>query len=181
MRLFIFISLAATAWSCTPSSDQESLFHNLADRKSVVIYLAKYDLDTIPEDIRMLKNAERLLILKDSVGGWTVYPPLSAFREAVDFPPFRKLPAGITSLKNLRSLSLIELDLAELPEGFDRLQHLDSLSLSLNKLTISREVDKLKKLKHLRYLELYGNKVDTADVRALKRANPDLVIASGLD
>ena len=98
-----------------------------------------------------------------------------------DIPPFRKLPAEITTLTKLQSLGLAGLDLKELPANFDKLQGLDSFDIMMNKLTLSKELHKLKGLTNLKYLALSGNKVDTADIIELKRANPNLVIESGLE
>jgi len=98
-----------------------------------------------------------------------------------EVPPFRQLPNEITELTNLQNLNLAALDLKTLPDNFGKLQKLDSLNLVANKLTISAESAKLKKLKNLKYLGLFGNKIDTADIRELKRENPNLVIESGIE
>jgi Leucine-rich repeat (LRR) protein len=74
----------------------------------------------------------------------------------------------------------VGLDLNRLPDNFGKLQNLDSLNLMMNKLTISREIPKLKELKNLKYLGIYGNKIDTRDIKELKNSNPNLVINSGL-
>jgi hypothetical protein len=144
----------------------------------VVIYLNNYGLDKVPREIGRLKKARSLYITQDSAGGWTIYPPLSAL---IKMPPFRELPDEITDLINLKTLSLVGLDLKRLPDDFDKLENLDSLNLFFNKLTISDELEKLKQLKNLKYLDVSGNMVDTADILELRKANPNLTIKSMLE
>lgn len=153
----------------------------LADKEAVVIYLSKYNLDSVPQEIGRLKKVKSLYITMDSITGWTIYPPLSALHQMSETPPFRQLPHEITELKNLKTLELVGLNLKTLPDNFGKLENLDSLNLILNKLTISNELGKLKKLKNLRYLALFGNKVHTVDINELKRENPNLVIDSELE
>jgi hypothetical protein len=180
MRLLI-ITLTTFLMSCTATEKKKGLFDNLADREKVVIYLSRYNLDSIPSDIGKLKKAKSLYITNDSTGGWTVFPPLSVLQERTELPPFRQLPSQLTELTNLKKLGLVALNLKQLPDNFDSLQNLDSLNLSLNKLTISREITKLKNLKNLKHLGLWGNKVDTTDINELKKINPNLTIVSGLE
>lgn len=176
MAILIFIAM-----SCTTINQRNGLFDDKADQETVVIYLSKYQLESVPSDIGRLKKAKSLLITTDSTGGWTVYPPLSAMQQMADFPPFRYLPDEITELKNLHKLRIAGLDLKTLPDRFGELESLDSLDLVANKLTISNELEKLKKLKNLKYLGLFGNKFDTTDINELKRANPHLSILSGFE
>lgn len=165
--------------SCETAEKKTGLFEDLADKTSLEIYLKTYGLESVPKDIGKLKAVRRLYIAKDSAKGWTIYPPLSALDQRTEIPPFRQLPDEITELTNLESLVLMDLDLKTLPANFGRLQNLDSLSLFMNKLTLSAELGKLKELKKLKYLEIYGNKADTADLEALKRAIPGLTIYNG--
>lgn len=167
--------------SCATNDNEKGLFDHLADKETVVIYLSKYNLDSVPSDISQLRKVKSLYIAKDSSSGWTVYPPLSAMRQMTKVPPFQQLPNEITDLTELENLVLIGLDLKSLPDNFDKLQKLDSLNLMLNKLTISNEIEKLKKLKRLKYLGLLGNNVDTVDINKLRRSNPMLTIESGLE
>jgi Leucine-rich repeat (LRR) protein len=180
MRLLI-ITLTTFLISCTTTDKKKGLFDNLADREIVVIYLSRYNLDSVPSDIGELKKVKSLYITKDSTSGWTIYPPLSGLQQMTETPPFRQLPSEFTKLINLQNLGLVGLDLNELPDNFDNLQNLDSLNLMMNKLTISKEIKKLGGLKNLKYLGLFGNKVDTTDINELKRINPNLVIDSGLE
>jgi len=180
MRLLI-ITLTTFLISCTTTDKTKGLFDNLTDSETVVIYLSRYNLDSVPPDIGKLKKVKSLYITKDSTNGWTIYPPLSALQEMTEVPPFRQLPDEFTELTNLQNLGLVGLDLKQLPDNFDRLKNLDSLNLMMNKLTISKEIKKLQELKNLKYLGLFGNKVDTTDINELKRTNPSLVISSGLE
>lgn len=88
-----------------------------------------------------------------------------------EIPPFQQKPEELTELTTLQNLGLVRLDLNKLPENFGILQNLDSLNLTINKPAISREIDKLKELKNLKYLGLFGNKANTVDIKELKRTN----------
>ncbi|MGC3948135.1 MAG: leucine-rich repeat domain-containing protein [Chryseolinea sp.] len=175
-KLLAGLALIFLTLGCSNVKSEKRIFHRLADQETVSIYLSKYDLDSVPPAIGDLAKVRRLSITKDSTSGWNIYPPLSAFRLWIERPPFRHLPAEITKLKTLRKLDLVYLDLVDLPDDFDSLQNLDSLDLSLNKLTIANEVDVINGLRRLKYLALFGNKVDTADVVKLKQVNPNLVV-----
>ena len=175
MRL-LRIVLATFFISCSTTDKEKDLFDNLVDKEFAVIYLSQYHLDSVPSEIVKLKKAKSLYISKDSTGGWAIYPPSNELHQMTEVPPFRKLPKELGELTNLQNLGLVGLNLKELPDNFGQLQNLDSLNLMMNKLTISEEIGKLKKLKNLKYLALFGNKVDSADVSELKKANPNLVI-----
>jgi len=179
IRTLVAITLVTLIAGCSDNSG--NLFHDLTEKENVVIYLSKYKLDSVPPDISVLRRAKRLSILHDSTEGWAIYPPLSAIEYPIVAPVFRKLPHDITELTNLEVLNIAALNLIELPPNFDQLQNLDSLDLSMNKLTISNEVEKLSKIKNLKYLALEGNKLDTADIEDLKKSNPNLVIIGGLE
>jgi Leucine-rich repeat (LRR) protein len=168
--------------SCSTTEKNQYLFERLTDQETVTIYLSKYHLDSIPSEIGRLKKARKLYVTLDSSSGWTIYPPLSTFfQQRAEKPPFKLLPSEITELSNLKNLRLVELNLKQLPDDFGTLENLDSLDLTLNKLTISNELDKLMKLKKLKYLGLFGNSVEATDIEKLKKGNPDLTIVSGLD
>jgi Leucine-rich repeat (LRR) protein len=166
--------------SCSTTDRQRGLFDDLADKETVVLFLSKYDLDSIPSDIGRLKNAKRLYVTADSAG-WTIYPPLSALPLPTDASLSRRLPDEITELTNLEYLGLVHLNLQSLPKDFSKLQNLDSLDLSMNRLIISNEIETLKKLKGLKYLALLGNAVDSADIEQLKDNNPGLTIKTWIE
>lgn len=178
MRILI-VMLSILIIGCTSTGKEQYVFDSLKEKESVVIYLSKYSLDSVPAEIGRLQKARSLYISRDSAGGWTIHPPVSALEKMTETPPFRQLPDEISELTNLTSLTLVGLELSTLPANFQKLQNLDTLSLSFNKLTISRELDKLKGLRRLRYLELVGNRVNSADVNELQRSNPDLTVDTG--
>lgn len=179
MKFWPFIILIVIV-SCSMKENESHLFDDLLNDEFVVINLKKYKLDSVPEEIGRLKNAKSIRIFLTGSEGWVIYPPLSVLGEQAKTPPFRSLPKAITDLRNLRTLELVGLNLKALPEGFDNLQNLDSLTLVLNKLTIKNEIQKINSLKNLKYLGILGNIVTTEDLAELKKANPGLTIDSGL-
>lgn len=173
MKILIYIS---TVFLISCQAKKDNLFEALQQEADVEIYLSEYELQEIPSDIGILKKARRLYINSDTVGGWTIYPPLSVFEEERINPPFRHIPEEMTELTDLQSLSLVNLDLVTLPDNIDRLEQLDTLILFRNKLTIAKEIEKLKRLTNLKYLGILGNVVTANDIIDLKRSNPDLEI-----
>jgi Leucine-rich repeat (LRR) protein len=166
--------------SCSTTDKEKGLFDDLTEKETVVIYLSKYQLDSVPSEVGRLKKAKRLFITADS-GGWTIYPPLSALPQPTNSSLGQNLPDEITELTNLKSLGLVHLNLTSLPRDFIRLKNLDSLDLSMNRLVISDEIPKLKELKGLKYLGLLGNKIDSTDIEELKRGNPKLTIQTWIE
>lgn len=158
------------------SDSKTSVFQEFQAKEHVVIYLKRHQLEAIPKEIGTLKYAKRVEVSMDSAGGWVVFPPLSALMRMADQPPFSHLPKEITHLENLEYLALFNLNIRELPENFERLQKLDTLILSLNKLTITNELEKLTQLRSLKYLSVYGNKITPDDVQKLKQALPNLTL-----
>lgn len=156
------------------TQEKQNPFDELVDESVVTLYLQHYQLDSVPPDVLKLRAATHLSIMKDTTSGWTIYPPLSAISQTIVEPPFRQLPPELGELKNLQSLALVGLDLVALPESMKNLQHLDTLDLTLNKLTIANEVETLSQLTNLRYLAVLGNKVDSIDIQNLKAAIPNL-------
>jgi Leucine-rich repeat (LRR) protein len=177
MKIIIYI-LSIFLLSC--HSEEKLLFDSFQKKNDVEIYLSKYKLDSIPKEIGLLKDAKRLYINSDSVKGWTIYPPLSSLGKDNSKPPFRHLPNEITELTNLQSLTLVNLNLVTLPDNIYRLENLDSLILFMNKLTISNEIEKIKKLTKLKYLGLLGNNITANDIIELKKSNPGLKINPNL-
>lgn len=160
--------------ACPP---QKGLFEDLKHKKKVVIVLSNYNLTSLPQEIGALTKATSLTVSIDSIkNGWSIYPPRSAYDYLVAEPPFNKLPEAICRLQNLDSLTLMDLKLKELPENFHQLENLQYLNLANNKLTISKEISKLKKLKKLKFLEVFANKVDTLAMQEWMNENPNLQI-----
>lgn len=180
LRFTIIIVCTLTAlgllvvFSCTNQTERQPLFADLSDLEQVTIVLHSYGIDSLPAEVGLLTNARELAVSPDSVklNQWVVLPPQSAFDGRVDRPPFRSLPQEITHLHQLRKLALIALDIRELPEGFDKMQALEYLDLSFNKLTVANELDKLGRLTKLKKLVLVGNRVDTVALQPWHELHP---------
>jgi len=173
-----FCSLSLLLLSCQSGGRQSKRFNDLIDKEDVFIGLADYGLDSVPPDITKLKNAKRILIGPDSTNGKPVHWALPLTQIDTVFPPYHHLPDEITQLINLKQLILFDLGLRTLPENFGALRNLDSLSLTRNKLTLTAELDKLLKLKNLKYLDVTGNIVKRSDIKVLRKNNPGLIIVN---
>lgn len=97
-------SVALSLQNCSPTNAESKLFDELIGEDTVVLYLTKYHLDSVPKEIGKLKATKVLSISLDSGKGWTIYPPLMTIDPRVETPPFRELPNEITELTNLRCL-----------------------------------------------------------------------------
>ena len=157
----------------------EPSFNDLSNQESVKIVLADYNLDQVPPQIKELSNAEELEIISDRK--WKVYPPVSFFEIKEVSPPFKNLPDEITTLSKLKRLRVVDLNLRELPKDFQKLENLEELDLSFNKLQISNEMGKLRALPNLRHLNVVGNLVDTIELKSWMKVNQNLKIIFKLD
>ena len=175
MRNFTFLIIIISVICCAPNH----VFRDLENEEKVFIALDEYGLDSIPKAIGELKKVKELEIFNDSIEGWTIYPPLSAMDQWIDEPPFRKIPSELLALDGLEKLTLIGLNIQTLPEDFNKLENLEYLDLSMNKITVSKEISKLKKLKKLKYLELFGNRINMLDIENWRRENPNIEIKYG--
>jgi Leucine-rich repeat (LRR) protein len=162
------------------SKKSKSIFQSFVGASDIEINLSDFKLDSVPNEIETLKGVRRLCITKEGTRGWTSYPPLSALGQSITEPPFRYLPEEMANLTTLQSLTLVNLDLVTLPDNIDRLQNLDSLILFQNKLTISKEIGKLQRLKRLKYLGIIGNHVTANDLEQLQASIPGISINSEL-
>lgn len=183
MKFLKLIILTFFISSCSAISKKKQLFDNLTDKETVVLVLGKYNLDKVPSEIGLLTTTKRLYITADS-GGYTIYPPLGKSQQPTysTYPKLDdRLPDEITTLTNLKYLGLVRLNLTTLPDDFGKLKGLDTLDLSLNRLTISNEINKLRELKDLKFLELTGNVVDSTDIEKLKKDNPNLKIQTWIE
>ncbi|MEQ8417116.1 MAG: hypothetical protein RIB71_21720 [Imperialibacter sp.] len=178
-KVCVLVVGSVFAASCnTDPGTEHRYFEELTNQEEVVIVLSSYGLDSLPPDVGLLKNARELTISYDSVklGQWVVLPPLNALYEMVDRPPFHILPAEITQLPRLNKLSIIGLNLRQLPKDFDKLKQLEYLDLSMNKLTVTNELNKLSGLPLLKKLVVFGNRIDTAILKNWNNQHPDLEI-----
>lgn len=157
----------------------EPYFNDLSNQESVKIVLADYDFDQVPPQILELTHVKELEIVADRK--WKVYPPVSFFEIKEVSPPFKYLPDEITKLNKLTRLRVVDLDLRELPKGFPKLENLEELDLSFNKLQISNEINKLRALPKLRQLNVTGNLVDTVELQNWMKENQNLEIIYKLD
>lgn len=175
MRKFTLLIILISTISCTSNH----MFKKFENEAKVFIALDKYGLESIPKEIGKLKKVKELDIFNDSIEGWTVYPPLSAMDQRIDKPPFRTIPSELLELNGLEKLTLYGLDIQTLPEDLNRLENLKYLDLSMNKLTISKEIPKLKKLEKLQYLELFGNRINMLEIENWRKENPSIEIKYG--
>ena len=173
MRISTYI-FVIFLFSCN-ANNTKTVFDPLKEKTDIEIYLSEYGLESVPQEIRILKNVKRLYISKDT-SGWVLYPPLSALAQDESIRPSRYLPNEISELSNLTSLTLVNLDLVSLPDNIVKLEKLDTLVLFMNKLTISNELEKLKRLRRLKYLGLLGNDLTANDLIELKRSIPGITI-----
>ncbi|RJE72849.1 MULTISPECIES: hypothetical protein [Reichenbachiella] len=161
--------------SCAPS--KEGLFDQL-NEPEVTIYLSEYDLDSIPPEINALKDCQKLKIMMDT--NWQVYPPLSQWSSYIDLyistPPFHKIPSELCELTQLKSLTLVDLNLTTLPSNLDQLTRLEKLNLSMNKLDLKQELSKLDQLPMLTELVVTGNKIDTLSMKLWILSNPQVSV-----
>ena len=178
MRLIQILTLMSVIAGCTSKDPSGKFFHDLVDKKEVTIVLHDYGLDSIPAEIGLLKDVESLTISLDSLKGWKIYPPGSSsfFDMRIDTPPFKTMPNEVASLRKLKRLIIYDLNISKLPDNLGDLGDLEYLDLSMNKLTISKEMVKLRKLKNLKYLGLFGNRIDTVMIQNWKAEHPMLQI-----
>lgn len=176
--VFIVTSLLILL-GCSNYQQHEELFMQLAGQEKVIISLADFDLTSVPPAIKNLKNVKDLTISKD-YSNWSVISPASLRDSPVDIPPFNYLPEEIGELTQLESLTLDNLDIKKLPEGFTKLQNLRFLNLSFNKLDIANEVKGLALLKSLEKLIIVGNKIDEPSIAYLRNQIPGLQIVDSI-
>jgi hypothetical protein len=76
MRLLLLTIMTVILVSCSTTDKKKYLFEDLTDEETVILFLSKYNLDSVPSEIGRLTKVKRLYIALDS-GGFTIYPPLS--------------------------------------------------------------------------------------------------------
>lgn len=144
----------------------------------MIITLDELTTGVMPFEIGEWINITHLIIRKTTTKNqWVSYPPLSWYEKRELKPPYWRIPETIGNLKNLKSLSLVALDISELPHSITKLQKLETLNLSLNKLQLSNEFDKFRKLKALKDLKVVGNHFDEEEMVEFKREFPKMNIA----
>ncbi|REE01303.1 leucine-rich repeat domain-containing protein [Marinoscillum furvescens] len=142
-----------------------------ANDKSVIITLDELESGKIPDSLWTSKQIIELKIQKTRPSKiWTSHPPLSWLENRELEPPFWSMPEKIGNLRNLEILILGNLDISELPNSITNLKNLEVLDISINKLQISQELNKLEKLQKLKTLIISGNRYAVHDVESLKEA-----------
>ena len=176
-QFYTIIGSILLALSSCNSKNELSAFklNPYVNEKEVRLILKDQGYEKVPEEISTLGDIRKLTISMDS-GGWVVYPPLSSWDKMRDTAPENKLTSAIAKLRSLEYLDLGFLNLTALPAEFVELKQLDSLNLTHNFLIIENEMDKLKKLKNLRYLNITGNRIDTTQILEWQKENPKLII-----
>ena len=92
------------------------------------------------------------------------------------------IPTDIKRLKNLRALRLCFNDLRSLPKEIISLQYLDTLDISFNQhLNIVSELETLKKMQQLKYLNVMATNIDQASIEELRKALPKTKISTKLE
>lgn len=144
---------------------------------TVLITLSELESDTIPNVIWSSMQIVELKIQKTRPQGrWESHPPLSWYENRELTPPYWSLPNKLGNLENLEFLYLSNLDINELPNSITNLSKLRILDLSLNKLRLTDELDKLKKLKNLDELRLLGNHYEAGIMEEFKKEFADIEI-----
>ena len=144
--------------------------------------LSNQKLTVIPDSVFSLEQLTYL----ELGNNFTLYPPLSAF-EKQDGPgdsmnKITAIPKTIERLKNLRVLGFCFNDLRSLPKEIIRLQRLDTLDVSFNRhLNIAGELETLKKMQQLKYLNVMVTTIDQTSIDELKKALPNTKIYAKLE
>lgn len=179
IKIYYFLtvgSILLMLFSCNNSSELSAFKINpYLNDNEVRLILNDQGYEKVPEEISTLNGIRKLTISLDS-NKWVVLPPIGALNSKIDYAPENKLTPAISKLKTLEVLNLGYLKLTALPDNFDELKQLDSLNIGLNSLIISNEIEKLKALKHLSYINIMGNRIDTAQIIQWQTENPKLTI-----
>jgi Leucine-rich repeat (LRR) protein len=144
--------------------------------------LSNQKLTAIPDSVFSLEQLRYL----DLGNSFTLYPPLSALGEkngsGQSMNKITTIPTDIKRLKNLRALRLCFNDLRSLPKEIISLQYLDTLDISFNQhLNIVSELETLKKMQQLKYLNVMATNIDQASIEELRKALPKTKISTKLE
>ncbi|MCA6079095.1 nuclear transport factor 2 family protein [Fulvivirga sedimenti] len=168
------VSLLLAVLGLLSACNRQSLYNNQLNATMVEIILSDFGLTDVPEDINRFTRVESLTVRPDGQKGWIIYPPMSA-RLNSDVPK-KVLTGSICDLTQLKVLSISGLEYTQLPECFSNLRNLETLNLTMNRLDINSEMEKLRKLPSLRELSITGNYFDKEIMEAWRKENPDLDI-----
>jgi len=133
--------------------------------------LSNQNLSAIPDSVFSLTSLEYLQL----GNSFTMYPPLSAL--GADKPTgdslnkITKIPSEIENLQQLRVFGIRFNNLQYLPKEIVKLRELDSLDISFNEnLNIATELETLKAMTWLKYLNIVATNADTATIEKLRKA-----------
>ena len=172
---YLELALLITLIAC--SSEQKNTMDRFQHQETVTVTLDELQVNEIPNQIGELTHVTHLTIQQTQPESkWSVYPPLSWYETRERKEPFHKLPESIGRLRKLKSLQLSNLDIHELPESIAQLDQLEFLDLSMNKLDLSNELGKLKRLSRLRHLRILGNHFNENEMNAFKKQHPKLKV-----
>lgn len=168
---FINIIILLVLLGCSSKSTQTYTWLNLGDK----------DLKEIPDSILEMKSLRHLNL---GPNGFTIYPPLGGITIGLGdhANKINKLPKEITNLNNLRFLRISANLLDNLPQGFHKLENLDTLLLDYNvNLELANVIFELEQMKGLKYLDITGIQADQDVIENLKKSLPRTKIISRLD
>jgi len=106
--------------------------------------------------------------------GWNVYATVQNRAKIENSPSYSLdnemdlLPESIGKFKNLEYLDLSFLGLKKLPESITKLDRLKILDLSFNSIDIGAELEKIKSMKSIEIIKIYGCKFTLLDLSKLE-------------
>jgi Leucine-rich repeat (LRR) protein len=148
-----------------------------SSRKSseeTTLIISNKGLTAIPDSVFLMTHLESL----DLGNNFTLYPPLSAlgqdFSLGEGMNSIAEIPGKISRLRKLRTLGFCFNDLRSLPKDIVDLRKLDTLDLSFNaNLEISGQMQVLRQMKRLKYLNIVATRIDKATIEELRKALPN--------
>ena len=169
-------------WSCLPCSYFAlALFSpeiNFNDKGVLVLNDTTNQESILGDYFRENRGLKELIIqLKGNNAGWVVFSksPWDNYSCSYSYPKkMGKLPNSIGKLREIEVLDISFLGLTSLPQSITRLTKLKSLNISFNRIPIANEIDKLRKLKNLRFLRIYGCEIDESILWNISSRLPDV-------
>lgn len=106
-----------------------------------------------------------------------MYPPLSALGadklSGYNLNKIVKIPSDIENLQQLRVFGICFNNLQSLPKEIVKLKMLDTLDISFNEnLNIGAQLETLKEMTWLKYLNIFATNTDAATINKLRKALP---------
>ena len=142
MVLIVFVGTEALAQGKSKikisNRKVEDLVQQIKDNPNAeVLYLFRNGLDSIPEEIGLLKNLKELTVSSNNI---TYVPPVigeltNLEKISLKSNKIKNIPSSFGNLKNLKDLELDNNEIVVLPETICDLENLETLSVTNNKLT----------------------------------------------